>query len=63
MQVGFHPSRTINDAIKEIGQAIENKEISNYADEKYSNYKLLFGSKEIQEKVLMLGIPGSLDVP
>ena len=63
MQVGFHPSRTINDAIKEIGQAIENKEISNYADEKYSNYKLLFGSKEMQEKVFMLGIPGSLDVP
>ena len=63
MQVGFHPSRTINDAIKEIGEAIENKEITNYADEKYSNYKLLFGSKEMQEKVFMLGIPGSLDVP
>ena len=41
----------------------EKKEISNYADEKYSNYKLLFGSKEMQEKVFMLGIPGSLDVP
>ena len=63
MQVGFHPSRTIDDAIKEIGEAIENKEITNYADEKYSNYKLLFGSKEMQEKVFMLGIPGSLDVP
>ncbi len=62
-QVGFHPSRTIEDAIKEIDEAIENKKIINYADEKYSNYKLLFGSKEMQEKVFMLGIPGSLDVP
>ena len=62
-QVGFHPSRTIDHAIKEIGEAIENKEILDYTDEKYSNYKLLFGSKEMQEKVFMLGIPGSLDVP
>ena len=63
MQVGFKPSKTIDNAIKEIKEAIENKEIINYADEKFSNYKLLFSSKEMQEKVFMLGIPGSLDVP
>ena len=63
MQVGFHPSKTIDDAITEIKEAIENGDITNYADEKFSNYKLLFGSKEMQEKVFMLGIPGSLDVP
>ncbi len=62
-QVGFQPSRTIDNAIKEITDSIKNGKIKNYDDEKYSNYKLLFGSKEMQEKVFILGIPGSLNIP
>ena len=62
-QIGFKPSKTIEDAINEIKEAIEDGKISNYDDAKYSNYKLLFGSKEMQEKVFIQGIPGSLDVP
>ena len=62
-QIGFEPSKTIEDAINEIKQTIDNGQLSNYDDAKYSNYKLLFGSKEMQEKVFIQGIPGSLDVP
>ena len=62
-QIGFEPSKTIEDAINEIKEAIEDGQISNYDDAKYSNHKLLFGSKEMQEKVFIQGIPGSLDVP
>ena len=62
-QIGFEPSKTIEDAINEIKEMIDNGQLSNYDDAKYSNYKLLFGSKEMQEKVFILGIPGSLDVP
>ena len=62
-QVGFEPSKTIEDAINEIREAIDDGHISNYNDIKYNNYKLLFSSKEMQEKVFIRGIPGSLDVP
>ena len=62
-QIGFKPSKTIEDAITEIKEVIDNGNIPNYDDAKYSNYKLLFGSKEMQEKVFIQGIPGSLDVP
>ena len=62
-QIGFQPSKTIEDAINEIKEAIDDGHISNYDDAKYSNHKLLFGSKEMQEKVFIQGIPGSLDVP
>ena len=62
-QVGFEPSKTIEDAVNEIKETIDNGQLSNYDDAKYSNYKLLFGSKEMQEKVFIQGISGSLDVP
>ena len=62
-QIGFEPSKTIEDAINEIKEMIDNGQLSNYDDAKYSNYKLLFGSKEMQEKVFIQGMPGSLDVP
>ena len=62
-QIGFEPSKTIEDAINEIKETIDNGQLSNYDDAKYSNYKLLFGSKEMQEKVFIQGMPGSLDVP
>ena len=62
-QIGFEPSKTIEDAVNEIKETIDNGQLSNYDDAKYSNYKLLFGSKEMQEKVFIQGISGSLDVP
>ena len=63
MQVGFTPSKTIEDAIKEIKDALTNKTIGNYKDIKYNNYKLLCSSKEMQNEVFIKGITGSLDVP
>ena len=62
-QIGFEPSKTIEDAVNEIKEMIDNGQLSNYDDAKYSNYKLLFGSKEMQEKVFIQGMPGSFDVP
>ena len=62
-QVGFTPNKKIEDAVLEIKQAIEEGKIKDYSDNKYSNYKLLFDSKEMQEKVFILGLEGSLDIP
>ena len=62
-QIGFNPTKNIDFAYNEIKHALDNGNISNFSDDKYSNYKLLFGSKQLQEKVFIQGIPGSLDVP
>ena len=62
-QVGFKPEKNIDFAYDEIKNALNDGVVSNYKDNKYSNYKLLFESKELQEKVFIQGIPGSLDVP
>tara|TARA_A100001037_G_scaffold306504_1_gene352156 strand:- start:19248 stop:20252 length:1005 start_codon:yes stop_codon:yes gene_type:complete len=62
-QIGFNPKKNIDFAYDEIKHALDNGSINDYADDKYSNYKLLFSSKELQEKVFIQGIPGSLDVP
>jgi len=62
-QIGFNPKKDIDFAYDEIKNVLDNGTISDYTDDKYSNYKLLFGSKELQEKVFIQGIPGSLDVP
>ena len=62
-QVGFSPSKTIEDAIKEIKDALIDKKIENYKDVKYNNYKLLYSSKEMQNEVFIKGISGSLDIP
>ena len=55
-QMGFQPKKNIEFAIKEIVEAIENKTITNFMEDKYSNYKTLFGSKDMQEKVFIQGI-------
>lgn len=55
-QMGFKPSRTIDVAYQEIKDAIIGGRIKDYNDSKYSNYKTLFGSKEMQEKVFILGL-------
>ena len=62
-QVGFKPEKNIDFAYDEIKNALNDGTVPNYKDNKYSNYKLLFESKELQEKVFIQGIPGSLDVP
>ena len=54
--MGFQPKKNIEFAIKEIVEAIENKTITNFMEDKYSNYKTLFGSKDMQEKVFIQGI-------
>ena len=62
-QVGFVPSKTIEDTITEIKDAFTNKMIGNYKDVKHNNYKLLYSSKEMQKEVFIKGISGSLDIP
>ena len=53
--MGFTPQKRIEDAIEEIRDYILECKID-YKDKKYSNYELLFSSKEMQEKVFLLGI-------
>ena len=62
-QVGFNPKKNIDFAFNEIKNAINENLITDYTAAEYSNYKLLFGSKDLQEKVFIQGIPGSLDLP
>lgn len=54
-KMGFSHAYKIEDAFKEIKNFIENKKI-NFKDLKYNNYKLLFSSKEMQEKVFVQGL-------
>ena len=53
---GFHTNKTIETAFEEIKVAIESGRIKNYQDSKYNNYKFLYGSKEMQEKVFIMGL-------
>jgi nucleoside-diphosphate-sugar epimerase len=62
-QVGFLPSKTIEDTINEIKDAFTNNLIEDYKDVKHNNYKLLYSSKEMQKEVFIKGISGSLDIP
>lgn len=55
-QLGFNPSKDIEYVYNEISKAFEEGKITDYKDPKYNNYKFLFGSKEMQEKVFILGI-------
>lgn len=53
---GFTPSRTIEDAFGEIKKAFEDGILTDFTKERYSNYKVLFGSKEMQQKVFIQGL-------
>ena len=55
-KMGFEPKKKIEDAYEEIRKAIEEKSIQNFKDDKYSNYKILYGSKEMQERVFVMGL-------
>ncbi len=62
-QIGFVPSKTIEDTINEIKDAFTNNLIEDYNDVKHNNYKLLYSSKDMQKEVFIKGISGSLDIP
>ncbi len=55
-KMGFKPRETIEDAITEIKEIFGKGIIKNFDDMRYNNYKLLYGSKEMQEKVFIHGI-------
>ena len=55
-QFGFKPSKTLEIAFDEIKKAFDEGVIKDYEDPKYNNYKFLFGSKEMQEKVFIRGL-------
>jgi len=53
---GFTASNNLEFAFEEIKNAFEQGIIKNYNDSKYNNYKFLFGSKKMQEKVFIQGV-------
>jgi len=55
-QMGFTAKMKVEDAVNEIKEAIKTGKINKFDDVKYSNYKLLFNSKEMQEKVFIQGL-------
>lgn len=55
-QMGFEPTRNIEFAYNEIKKAVDSGLFKDYEDHKYSNYKHLFSSKEMREKVFVQGL-------
>lgn len=55
-QMGFLPKKNIQFAIDEISEAIKKGKIKDFMENKYSNYKTLFGSKDMQNRVFIQGI-------
>ena len=55
-QVGFAPSKRIEDIVNDIQESLDKGRLTDYHDKIYSNYKLLFSSKEMQERVFVQGI-------
>ena len=55
-QIGFTPSQTIESSYQKIKNAFDTGLFDDYSNPKYNNYKLLFSSKEMQERVFMLGL-------
>jgi nucleoside-diphosphate-sugar epimerase len=55
-KIGFTPSKNIEDAFLEIKEAIKKGDINDFENSEYNNYKLLTSTKEMQEKVFMLGL-------
>lgn len=55
-KMGFKPRFSIEDAFKEIKEKIEQKEIKDFKDIKYNNYKLLCSSDEMRSRVFIQGI-------
>ena len=55
-KMGFQFQKNIETAIEEIKIKIENDDIKDYKENRYSNYKTLFSSKEMQDKVFINSI-------
>lgn len=55
-QMGFEPTRNIEFAYNEIKKAVDSGLFKDYEDHKYNNYKHLFDSKEMREKVFVQGL-------
>lgn len=55
-QFGFSPSKNIEFAFNEIKKVFESNTIKNFNEPKYSNYKHLFGSEEMRDKVFIQGL-------
>jgi len=55
-QMGFEPTRNIEFAYNEIKKAVDSGLFKDYEDPKYNNYKHLFSSKEMREKVFVKGL-------
>jgi len=55
-QMGFKPTRNIEFTYNEMKKAVDNGLFKDYEDPKYNNYKHLFGSKEMREKVFVQGL-------
>lgn len=53
---GFKPSKKLEYAFDEIKNAFDGKKIVDYTDIKYNNYKFLFHTKEMQDKVFISGL-------
>ena len=54
--VGFTPKENLESAFYEIKKAFSDNKISDYKDVKFSNYKFLFSSEEIKQKVFIQGL-------
>ena len=50
--MGYKPSKTIEDGIKEISEVLKSGRIKDYKDKKYSNYEILLNKKETEELLL-----------
>jgi len=55
-QFGFVPSKNLEFLFDELKSVFELGQIQDYTLAKYNNYKLLFSSKEMQERVFISGI-------
>jgi len=55
-QFGFHPSKDLEYAFEEIKKAFDDEKIKDYKDVRCNNQKLLFSSKEMQQKVFLQGV-------
>ena len=55
-QMGFEATRNIEYAYNEIKESFDKGFFTDFEEPKYSNYKHLFGSKEMREKVFIQGL-------
>jgi len=62
-RIGFKTHMNIEKCVKEIEEAFSTGMIKNFKESRYNNYKFLYGSKEMREKVFIKGISGIQKFP